>query len=95
MKKASYSKETPEPSDDQDTMRREYDFSHGVRGATAARYAQGVNIVVVDPEVRDVFPDSAAVNKALHALAPLLREQQGRDARRRRNRRPPEAAADT
>jgi hypothetical protein len=61
--------------DDRDTLRAEYDFSRGVRGATAARYLQGANIVVIDPSVTDVFPDSEAVNDALHALAPLLREQ--------------------
>ncbi len=43
---------------DRDTMRPEYDFSKAVRGVTAARYAQGANIVVIDPEVLDVFPDT-------------------------------------
>ncbi len=53
---------------DRDTMRREYDFSRAVRGATAARYAQGTNIVVIDPDVLDVFPDAEAVNETLRAL---------------------------
>jgi len=60
---------------DRDTMRQEYDFSKGVRGATAARYAQGSNVVVVDPDVMDVFPDSTSVNRALRALAPVIRQQ--------------------
>jgi hypothetical protein len=60
---------------DRDTMRPEYDFSAAVRGATAARYAQGANVAVIDPEVLDVFPDGAAVNQALRALAPVLRQQ--------------------
>ena len=34
---------------DRDTMRPEYDFSRAVRGATAARYVQRANIVVIDP----------------------------------------------
>ena len=55
---------------------------------TAARYAQGTNIVAVDPEVRDVFPNSGAVNDALRALAPLLREQRGRSGRTKRSTRP-------
>src|SRR5260370_26220294 len=42
---------------DVDTMRREYDFSTAVRGVTAPRYAQGTNVVVIDPDVLDVFPD--------------------------------------
>jgi hypothetical protein len=33
---------------DRDTMRPEYDFSSAVRGVTAARYAQGANIAVID-----------------------------------------------
>jgi hypothetical protein len=61
--------------DDRDTMRPEYDFSAAVGGVTAARYAQGANIVVVDPDVLDVFPDGAAVNEALRALAPVLRRR--------------------
>jgi hypothetical protein len=65
-------------SSDRDTMRREYDFSKAVRGVTAARYAEGANVVVVDPEVPDVFPDSTAVNEALRALAPMIRKQRKR-----------------
>jgi hypothetical protein len=56
-------------------MRTEYDFSTAVRGLTAARYAAGANVVVIDPEVLDVFPDSDSVNGALRALAPVLRKQ--------------------
>ncbi len=63
-------------------MRPEYDFSKGIRGATAARFRQGTNIVVLDPSLRDVFPDSDAVNEALRALAPVLRRQR-RTAKRR------------
>ena len=61
--------------DERDTMRPEYDFSRAVRGATAARYAQGANIAVIDPEVLDVFPDGPTVNQTLRALAPVLRQQ--------------------
>ena len=63
---------------DRDTMRPEYDFSEGVRGVTASRYAQGANVVVVDPEVLDVFPDGIAVNEALRALAPVIRHRRRR-----------------
>ena len=62
------------------TMRAEYDFSKGVRGVTAARYAEGANIVVVDPDVLDVFPDSISVNEALRALAPVIRHRRRRSA---------------
>ena len=59
--------------DDADTMREEYDFSGGVRGVTAARYRQGSNVVVVDPDLLDVFPDGDSVNEALRALAGVIR----------------------
>ena len=60
---------------DRDTMRAEYDFSDGRRGATVARYRESANVVVIDPDVMDVFPDSASINEALRALAPMLRER--------------------
>lgn len=62
---------------DRDTMRPEYDFSKGVRGVTAARYREGTNVIVLDPSVMDVFPDSEAVNEALRALAPVIRRRKG------------------
>ena len=52
----------PALKSDRDIVRPEYDFSNAKRGVTAARYAQGANIAVIDPEVLDVFPDSASVN---------------------------------
>ena len=61
------------PSGERDTMRPEYDFSDAVRGATARRYAEGANVVVVAPDLLDVFPDADAVDEALRALAPMLR----------------------
>jgi hypothetical protein len=56
-------------------MRPEYDFSQGIRGVTAYYFARGTNVIALDPELLDVFPDSKAVNEALRALAPLLRRQ--------------------
>ncbi len=67
---------TRRPADpDRETMRDHYDFSAGVRGATAARFREGTNVVWLDPSVMDVFPDSDAVNEALRALAPVLRRR--------------------
>jgi hypothetical protein len=71
------------PEQDRDTMRPEYDFSSAVRGATAARYAQGSNVAVIDPDVLDVFPDGPAVNRTLRALAPVLRQQRRSAAKRK------------
>jgi hypothetical protein len=60
---------------DVDTMRREYDFAGSARGTTAARYREGSNVVVVDKDLLDVFPDSASVNEALRALAKVVRRR--------------------
>jgi hypothetical protein len=81
--KKSKTKSTTLAASDRDTLRPEYDFSGAVRGATAARYAKGTNVVVVDPELLDVFPDGVAVNEALRALAPVLRRRQ--PGRKRKN----------
>jgi len=51
-----------------DEMRSHYDFSGGVRGKYAARYAEGTNVVVLAPDVAEVFPDSIAVNEALRTF---------------------------
>ncbi len=72
MKKTA-SKRTPRPDPDGDTMRDEYDFSGAVRGVTAARYREGTNVVLLDPDVQVLFPDSAAVNEALRTFARLVK----------------------
>ncbi len=56
-------------------MLEEYDFSGGVRGKYVGRFAQGANVVVLDPDVAEVFPDSESVNKALRALAGIIQHQ--------------------
>ena len=58
-----------EQSDNKPDMLEEYDFSKGTRGKYAQRYAQGCNVVVLDPEVTKEFPDSKSVNDALKSLA--------------------------
>jgi hypothetical protein len=62
-------------------MRPEYDFSKGVRGKHAARYAAGTNVVVLDPDVAELFPTSAAVNDALRGLVRLARRSAERARR--------------
>ena len=57
-------------------MRAEYDFSRGVRGKYARRYAQGTNVVVLEPDVAKVFPSAEAVNRSLRALADIMRQQE-------------------
>jgi hypothetical protein len=46
-----------------------------VRGKYAARFAEGANVVVLDPDVAEVFPDSESVNQALRALAEIIQHQ--------------------
>jgi len=54
-------------------MLEEYDFSKGIVGRYANRFAAGSNLVALDPDVFEVFPDSASVNRALRALADIIR----------------------
>ncbi len=68
------------PGRDDEELLDEYDFARGVRGKYAARYAAGTNIVVLSPDVAEIFPDSQAVNDALRALIELARRQTHRAA---------------
>ena len=49
-------------------MKQEYDFSKGVRGKYFKRYQAGSNVVILDPEIAEVFRDSESVNDALRSL---------------------------
>lgn len=62
-------------------MREEYDFSEGVRGKYAKRYAEGTNVIVLDPELTELFPDSKSVNEALKYLAKLVRQTRKKTAK--------------
>lgn len=55
-------------------MLDEYDFSKGERGKYAKRYAQGTNLVVLDPDIAAAFPNAKAVNDALRALLKIARQ---------------------
>ncbi|MDQ2944782.1 MAG: hypothetical protein M3Y27_02345 [Acidobacteriota bacterium] len=59
-------------------MRAEYDFSGGVRGKYAAEYARGTNVVVLDPELAAVFPDSESVNDALRSFLAIANRSKTR-----------------
>lgn len=67
MKKASRVAESKKaPAADDDDFLPEYDFSGGVRGKYAERFA-GSNFIVLDPDLAAEFPDSKSVAKALRA----------------------------
>lgn len=70
----------PKPKSD---MLDEYDFSKGVRGKYAARYAEGTNIIVLAPDLAELFPDSASVNEALRSLVQLARKSTKKAASQR------------
>jgi hypothetical protein len=65
-----------EPNNERDPeMLDEYDFSDGVRGKYVGRFPKGSNVVVLEPDVAQVFTDSESVNQALRALAGIIRHQ--------------------
>jgi hypothetical protein len=59
-----------------DELRAEYrrpDFKKLERGKYYQRVQASSNLVLLDPEIAAVFPNSAAVNKALHSLLEAAR----------------------
>jgi predicted RNase H-like HicB family nuclease len=60
----------PKP-DGSRTLTPEYDFSGGVRGKYFDRYQQGANLVLLEPDIAEAFPDSASVNRALRVLVDI------------------------
>ena len=57
-------------------MREEYDLSQlkgGVRGKYYRQAIAGMNLVLIEPDLMDVFPDGQAVNRALRVLAEAAR----------------------
>ncbi|MDN5941260.1 MAG: hypothetical protein L0H94_05190 [Nitrospira sp.] len=76
-----------------DELRPEYrrsDFGKLVRGKYAARAARETNVVVLEPEIAEAFPNAKAVNEALRGLldvaattARLTRRSTGRAKQQR------------
>ncbi len=63
-------------SNDKDTLRQEYSpelIKSGVRGKYAARYHAGTNVVLIEPDLHKLFPNSEAVNRALRDYAATKR----------------------
>ncbi len=71
MKKQTEIERDPDMLDD-------YDFSQGVRGKYVQRFAQGSNIVVLSPDVAEIFPDSESVNAALRLLVEVASRSTGK-----------------
>ncbi len=54
-----------------DELRPEYrreDFGTMVRGKYAAQVRESSNIIILDPDVAEAFPNAQAVNQALRGL---------------------------
>jgi hypothetical protein len=76
-----------------DELRPEYrrsDFGKLVRGKYATRAARETNVVVLEPELAEAFPNAKAVNEALRGLldvaattARLTRRSTGRAKQQR------------
>lgn len=61
----------------QDEMRAEYkrsDFPELVRGKYLAQVKTKSNVVVVDPELTEMFPNGEAVNAALRSLLEIVKK---------------------
>ena len=58
-----------------DELRPEYDLAQllksGVRGKYAERYRAGTNLVLLEPDVANAFPDEESVNEALRLVIQL------------------------
>ena len=85
MKKAPTNKQT-------DELRSEYDLSKlkgGVRGKYYERARAGTNLVLIEPDLANVFPDTDSVNRALRLLADTAEAAAGpaRRVRRKPNKR--------
>jgi hypothetical protein len=58
---------------DSDEMRPEYDFSRGIRGKHFESYRTGTNVIFLEPDLVEAFPDSRSVNLALRLLVRLAK----------------------
>lgn len=67
MKKASTTDDELRPE-----YRRE-DFKAMVRGKYTARMQTASNVVILDPDVAEAFPNAEAVNRALRGLLELAK----------------------
>ena len=62
----------------EDELRPEYDFAQmegGVRGKYLEQYREGTNLVLLDPDVAQAFPNDKPVNEALRLLIQVAQRQ--------------------
>jgi hypothetical protein len=66
-----------EPDAEENELRPEYDLSQlkgRVRGKYVERYREGTNLVLLQPDVAEAFPDADSVNEALRFLIRVTKE---------------------
>jgi len=68
------------PMSNDPDMLEEYNFSKGIRGKYAKKYSKGTNVVIIDPDVAEFFPDENSVNDALRSLIPIIKKREQRSA---------------
>ncbi|MBD1869827.1 hypothetical protein H6F95_21485 [Cyanobacteria bacterium FACHB-471] len=60
-----------------DELRPEYDFTQMKGGGKyVERYRSGTNLVLLDPDVAQAFPNDVAVNEALRLLIQIAQRKQ-------------------
>jgi hypothetical protein len=79
MKKASAKKNNND-------LRPEYDLTQlkgGIRGKYYRQATAGTNLVLIEPELANVFPDTESVNRALRLLADTAASATGKPRHRK------------
>lgn len=64
---------------DNDDLLPEYDLGRlkgGIRGRYYEHFGSGANVVIIDADLAETFPDSEAVNDALRDLLARRRREQ-------------------
>jgi hypothetical protein len=84
MKRSSNKRKVADQSNI-DEILPEYDFSRGSRNKYASRYAAGIKVVVLEPDVAAVFSSSGEANEALRALAGIIQKHRPRRTSSRRS----------
>ena len=82
---ARHMKKKPQQAED-DNVRPEYDLTKlgpGVRGKYFRQATSGTNLVLIEPDLAEVFPDGDSVNRALRILAEAAAAVKRRTDRRR------------
>jgi len=77
-------KDEPPMEDDLRPEYRREDLGKGVRGKYYRAYTKGTNLVLLSPDVAEVFPTADSVNEALRSLIRVAQAVRHRQVRRPR-----------